>query len=199
MPWRPTCPSVPVSQSSLSPQAHLTRVSTLSGPGMCPYPASYAGRPAKELVSSPRFPVAFRPPAFASRVILSPLGDWPSLRSAHRFLLPEPDPVGIPRSTRSSCDRVGCPLDPGDGGAHTADSLSSAAACRITTATSLYLGQLSIIRSSTSRGITEGSLHSPVRSSPCLWLPDGTGTLGLLPGASHPAVTGEARPGGDRP
>ena len=32
----------------------------------------------------PRFPVAFRLPAFASRVILSPLGIGPSLRSAYR-------------------------------------------------------------------------------------------------------------------
>jgi hypothetical protein len=38
-----------------------------------------------------------------------------------------------------------------------------------------------------SRGINGGSRNSPVRSSPCLWPPDGTGALGLLPRASHPA------------
>jgi hypothetical protein len=41
--------------------------------------------------------------------------------------------------------------------------------------------------------------YSPVRSSPCLWPPDGAEALGLLPGASHPAVTSDARPGGDGP
>jgi hypothetical protein len=37
------------------------------------------------------------------------------------------------------------------------------------------------------------------RSSPCLWPPGGTGALGLLPRASHPAVTRDARRGGDEP
>jgi hypothetical protein len=76
MPWCPTCPSVLVSLVIISPQAHLTRVSTLSGSGMRPCPASYAGRPAERPAITSRFPVAFRPPAFASRVILFPLGGW---------------------------------------------------------------------------------------------------------------------------
>ena len=38
-----------------------------------------------------------------------------------------------------------------------------------------------------------------LRSSPRLWPPDGTGALGLLPRASNPAVTSDARQGGDRP
>src|SRR5260370_20660871 len=46
-PWRPTYPSVLGLRSPLSSQAHLTRVSTLSGPGSCPYPASCARRPAE--------------------------------------------------------------------------------------------------------------------------------------------------------
>jgi hypothetical protein len=46
---------------------------------------------------------------------------------------------------------------------------------------------------------TSSRVHcrSPVRPSPCLSPPGGTGALGLLPGASHPAVTSDARPGGD--
>lgn len=46
---------------------------------------------------------------------------------------------------------------------------------------------------------TSSRVHwcSPVRPSPCLSSPGGTGTLGLLPGASHPAVASDARPGGD--
>lgn len=38
---------------------------------------------------------------------------------------------------------------------------------------------------------------SPARSFPCLLPPGGTAALGLLPGASHPAVTSDARPGGN--
>ena len=37
--------------------------------------------------------------------------------------------------------------------------------------------------------------RSPVRSSPDLWSPDGAGTLGPHPDASHPAVTHDARQG----
>jgi hypothetical protein len=39
----------------------------------------------------------------------------------------------------------------------------------------------------------------PVRSSPRLTLPDGTRATWALPRASHPALTGDARRGGDRP
>lgn len=38
---------------------------------------------------------------------------------------------------------------------------------------------------------------SPARPSPCLSPPGGTEVLGLLPGASHPAVASDARPGED--
>ena len=41
-----------------------------------------------------RFPAAFRPPAFASRVILSRQGVGPSLRSAYRTTI-GPDPDGV--------------------------------------------------------------------------------------------------------
>ncbi len=41
------------------------------------------------------FPIAFRPPALASRVIRCPPGIGPSLRSAYRDTSPYPDPVGI--------------------------------------------------------------------------------------------------------
>jgi hypothetical protein len=39
-------------------------------------------------------------------------------------------PTGLPRSTRTSCDRDGCLLYPGDGDAHPADLHSPAGACR---------------------------------------------------------------------
>src|SRR5262249_45643921 len=45
-----------------------------------------------------------------------------------------------------------------------------------------------------------GSSSSSVRSAPRLWPPDGTGALGLLPEASHPARNaGSARQAGARP
>ena len=58
-----------------------------------------------------RFPVAFRPPAFASWTILSPRGVGPSLQLAYG---PTPGPRrGFPRSARSRPDRGGCSLYPG--------------------------------------------------------------------------------------
>ena len=46
------------------------------GPGHpARYPASYPGRPAEGPAIMSRFPAAFRPPAFASRVILFPPGE----------------------------------------------------------------------------------------------------------------------------
>jgi hypothetical protein len=63
-----------------------------------------------------RFPAAFRPPAFACRVILFPPGNWafltvglPGTRARTR--------TGFPRSAPARHDRGGCPLYPGDGGA----------------------------------------------------------------------------------
>jgi hypothetical protein len=127
--WRPTYPSVPGLRSPLSSQAHLTRVSTLSGPGSRPYPASCGRRPA-EGQSLARFPVAFRPPAFASQVIRPSLGNGPSLRSAYRPRHHGRIPSGFPRCTRTRCNRGGCLLYLGGGGARPADKKSPAGACR---------------------------------------------------------------------
>jgi hypothetical protein len=61
-------------------------------------------------------------------VIRFPPGDWASLTVG----LPGKarTTTGLPRSTRTSCDRVGCLLYPEDGDAHPADHLSSTGACR---------------------------------------------------------------------
>jgi hypothetical protein len=75
----------------------------------------------------PRFPVAFRPPAFASRSSDTRQGIQPSSRSAYRQ---RRTLTGLPRSTRTSCDRGGCLLYPEDGDAHPVDHLSSTGACR---------------------------------------------------------------------
>ena len=90
-------PSVPASSIIESPQAHPTRVSTLSGPGISPYPAGYAGTAGggASIVCS-RFPVAFRLPALASRVVLRP-------PRSSAFLT-----VGPPDEHSSSGPRRGC-------------------------------------------------------------------------------------------
>jgi hypothetical protein len=69
-----------------------------------------------------RFPVAFRPPAFASRSSDSRRGIGLSLRSAYRAKPSARTSTGLPRSARTSCDRGGCPLYPEDDGAHPAGS-----------------------------------------------------------------------------
>ena len=75
----------------------------------------------------PRFPVAFRLPAFASRSSDTRRGVGLSSRSAYRQ---RRTLTGLPRSTRTSCDRDGCLLYPEDGDAHPVDHLSSTGACR---------------------------------------------------------------------
>ena len=83
--WRLTCPSVPGSSSSSSSQAHLTASARFRvrarGPvsGRLSRTTGWRGQP-----SLSRFPVAFRPPAFASRSSDSRRGVGPSLRSAYR-------------------------------------------------------------------------------------------------------------------
>ena len=80
------------------------------------YPAGYPRRPTGGLALLSWFPVAFRPPAFASRSSCSRRGIGPSSRSAYR---PTAGPrQGFPRSARTSSDRGGRPLCPGDNGAH---------------------------------------------------------------------------------
>jgi hypothetical protein len=74
----------------------------------------------EEQANLSRFPVAFRPPAFASQSSDSRRGVGPSLRSAYRRtpIGAHRTSTGLPRSARMSYDRGGCPLCPKDGGAH---------------------------------------------------------------------------------
>src|SRR6266516_4882423 len=69
------------------------------------YPASYTRRPAEEPATSPRFPVAFRPPAFASGASLlarelRPSYDRPTGRPVLRRLDPDQVSVFHTRETR---------------------------------------------------------------------------------------------------
>jgi hypothetical protein len=73
----------------------LTRpASALFRAGQQPYPASYAGTAGGGASTRSRFPAAFRPPAFASRVFLRPLGSYAFLTVGLPAGIP-PDPVGV--------------------------------------------------------------------------------------------------------
>ena len=130
-------------------------------------------------------------------VILCPPRSWASLAVG----LPAKGrtQTGFPRSARTSCDRGGCPLYSGDHGARPDRSRSPASACRIT-ATRPYAPPQPSIDAGLCITKHQPRVHtnSPVRSSPRLTLPDGTGASWALPRASHPALTGDARRGGDR-
>ena len=77
------------------------------------------------------FPVAFRPPALASRVIRCPPGNWAFLAVGLPGHLSAPGPrrdYHVPH--RARCDRGGCLLYLGGGGAHPVDKKSPTGACR---------------------------------------------------------------------
>ena len=155
--WRPTCPSVPASSVTVASQAHLTHVSTLSGRASGPYPASYAGRPLEEPAVMSRFPAAFRPPAFASWVILSP---------AAGFRLPHGRPTecrhspGPHRGSHVPHEEIRpgwAPPIPRDGGVLPADQASSAAPAA-SQRPALYPTETSHRRSPHDEASTRGSL-----------------------------------------
>jgi hypothetical protein len=75
--------------------------------------------------------------------------------------------TGFPRSTRTRCDRGGCLLYPGGGGAHPADKKSPADACRFSTASPSTPPPRPTGRGSRiTRHQTEVRFRSPVRSAP---------------------------------
>ena len=78
-----------------------------------------------------RFPVTFRPPAFASWSSCARRGAGPSLRSAYRSCCQGRTPTGLPRSALSRSGRVGCLLYPGAGGVRAWGRRSAPAACGV--------------------------------------------------------------------
>jgi hypothetical protein len=96
-------------------------------------------------------------------------------------------PTGLPRSTRTSCDRGGCLLYPEDGDAHPTGPSSPASACRFSTASPCTPLHHPSSEASDNEASTEVHAIHPSGHSPRLWPPDGTGALGLLRRASNPA------------
>ena len=142
----------------------------------------------------------FRPPALASRSSCSRRGVGPSSRSAYRSTTGPR--TGLPRSARTSCDRVGRPLCPGDGGAHPDRGHFPAGACRFTATSPFPPPTVPPARMLVNEASTKGShvFARPVFPSPVAARME-RAALGLEPRASHPAdqEPDDARRGGDRP
>ena len=144
-----------------------------------------------------RFPVAFRPPALASWSSCSRRGVGLSLRSAY-----PPNGAGPRRGFRVSHARaaigVGALSTPGT----TVLILTAVALRPASVASQRRVPKPRHDHHLCGALLDEASprvhTNSPVRSSPRLWPSDETGALGLYRRASHVALTGHARRGGDR-
>jgi hypothetical protein len=179
--------------------AHLTASARFRARAQARYPAGYPGRPPGGGDRHVPVPRCLSTTGVRFSVIRCPPGNWAFLTvglpatPAGAFRTS----TGLPRSARTSCDRDGCPLYPGDAGAHPGRGTCSAGACRSATAR-LFVPAPSHRQGSASRGIDE--VHA-VHPSGLPWPVAARverAALGL-PRASHPAVTGDARRGWDRP
>jgi hypothetical protein len=128
--WCPTCPSVPASQLLCSAGSPDPRQRPFR-PGQPPLSGRLCGTTGGGASSRSRFPAAFRPPAFASRVFLRPLGDCAFLTVGLPARTSCRAPSGLSRSAWSRCGRGGCRLDPGDGGSLPAGRWTPASICRL--------------------------------------------------------------------
>ena len=159
------------------------------------YPASYPRRSTEASTMSPRFPVVFRPPAFASWASCSRRGVPPSSRSAYRQ--PAPDPTGLPRSAHRDTTGWVPPLPRDERCSHDRSN-PSAAARRLPAASPYHPAPHPISGALHYEASSRVHSRSPARSSPRLWPPGWNGGPWALPRASHPAGTRDARQGGDR-
>ncbi len=130
--------------------------------------------------SGSRFPGAFQPPAFASRVILRPLGSCTFLTSGLPADSACRTPSGLSRSAWSRYSRGGCRLNPGDGGVLPTGRWTPVGTCRLTG------------RHRRFTRVHPSALPQPV-------IPGRNGDPWAFPRAPHPAVTRSARQGGNSP
>jgi len=154
---------------------------------------------AEEPAPGSRFPAAFRPPAFASRVFLRPLGDSASLTVGLPAAINGRTPSGLSRSACARYGRGGCPLYPGDGGALPASSDQPAGTCRLPAAGPYLPPAASHRRESFMTRRHRGFTHVHPSGLPQPVTPGWDRSPRALPWASHPAVTRSARQGGDSP
>ena len=149
--------------AAFSSQTHLAHVSTLSGPGNCPYPASYPGRLVKG--TSHRAPVSCCLSATGIGFLGHP--DPPRNSASLTVGLPATGwtTTGFPRSARMRPDRGGCLLYPGAVVPTWPERNVPASTRRFPAASPEPLPPSAIRQGPQSRGISEGSRNSPVRSS----------------------------------
>ena len=132
-----------------------------------------------------RFPAAFRLPAFASRVILFPPGNWAFLAVG----LPAPPGTGPGRGYHVPHLRdttgLGALSTPGTAVLSRPDAVPGRRLPH-RSGQSLHPAAASHRRGSVLRGINEGSRDSPVRSAPHLWPPGWDGRPLGFPLSSAP-------------
>jgi hypothetical protein len=134
---------------------------------------------------TPRFPVAFQPPAFASWASCSRQGIPLSSRSAYQA--DAWTPAGFPRSAHPSHGRIGCPLYPeAQRCSHGRSDPSGRRLPPLPGARPYHPGVHPISRSYLLRGVIEGSLAFTRPAFPLACNPRmERGPLGLTPWASH--------------
>jgi hypothetical protein len=191
-----TCPLVCSLCHGLSVihQAHVSPLSGWISPLARSCPAGYD------------FPPAFRRLAFASWAFLSRCGIGPSLQVAdcdERTCWPLmwQTAAGFPRSTWVRCDGSGCPLYPGALVSLRNECTPVAARRGHSRTTPLaHYAVLVSHRPACWNDETSSRIRSrsPGPSSPGLRRVDGSSASWAFPPASHPAVTSDARGGGDR-
>ena len=186
--------------SSSSSQAHLTTSARFRVRARVPVSGRLSTTTSWRGPSQlPWFPGAFPPPAFASWSSCSRQGVGPSSRSAYRPVNTGRTQTGFPRSARTSYDRGGCPLYPG--GRRCSPGLATITSPRLPhlngtsldPATTSIHARLCLTRHQ--RGFKP--FTRPVFPSPVA--PGWNGRPWTFPRASHPALTSDARRGGDRP
>src|SRR4051795_13432766 len=171
---------------------HPIHVSALSGPGISPLSGQLFPETGGRADLLPGFLSPLGAPAFASWIVLSRRGFQPSSRSAYLTNVRPPGPRrGFHVPHERVATGVGALSTPGRR-CPPRRPLLPPGACRFPAASppprcSSHLARLALTRH------TRVHCHSPVRSSPCLWPPGGAAALGLLPRASHPALTRGAR------
>ena len=194
LPSRLTCPLVPVLSTEKLQWLTWSRQLPF-GPGICPYPASYARRLLKEAALVPRFPATFRPAGIRLLAIRSRRGSWSFLAVG----LPgrTRTPTGFSRSARPETRPARVPSVPRGHGVLTADASSPAAV-----AASLRQALPPALRP-ISRGHCHEASDEGIACAHPSGLPLACGPrmerapLGFSPDASDPAVASDARQGGD--
>ena len=161
------------------------------GPGISPYPASYAEAIRRRCQScGPGFLLPF---GYRHSLLGSSCARWgiePSSRSAYRPPRGR-TPTGLSCCACASCDRAGRSLYPGDGGAFPAGDYLPAGTCRSSTASPCGPAGTSHRRGELSRDVSESSRHSPITPGPAGYRPRaGNPACRLPPVFSSPAAPG---------